>query len=113
MMSKATKTSTAARLNLLTASSARSALDTLDQTSQRISLELGDIGARMSRMNIALNVLAIAKDNESSASSRIMDVDVASESAELTRKNIAQQAAASVLAQANQLPQIALQLLRG
>ena len=54
-----------------------------------------------------------AHENLSAAESRIRDVDIAAETADMTRNNIMQQAATSVLAQANQQPQIALALLQG
>jgi flagellin len=55
----------------------------------------------------------VARENFQAAESVIRDVDVASESAELTRLSILQQAATAVLAQANQQPRLALQLLNG
>jgi len=58
-----------------------------------------------------INNLAITVENLSSAESRIRDVDVAYETAQLTRNSILQQASISVLAQANALPQSALRLL--
>jgi flagellin len=56
--------------------------------------------------------LTVTRENSIAAESRIMDTDVASEAAELTRLNILQQAGAAVLSQANQAPQLAIQLLR-
>jgi flagellin len=56
--------------------------------------------------------LAVSRENNLAAESRIMDADVASEAAELTRLNILQQSGVAVLAQANQSPQLAIQLLR-
>jgi flagellin len=55
----------------------------------------------------------VARENFNAAESRIMDVDVAEESSQLTRLSILQQAGTAILAQANQQPQLALQLLRG
>ena len=55
--------------------------------------------------------LASARENLAAANSRIRDVDVAEETAALTRNNILQQAGVSVLAQANQAPSLALSLL--
>jgi flagellin len=65
-----------------------------------------------SRLQVAINALTVSRENFASAESRIRDVDVASEAAELTRLNILQQAGAAVLAQANQQPALALNLLR-
>jgi flagellin len=77
-----------------------------------ISGERGNIGASMSRISVALNNLGVMNDNYTAAYSRIMDPDVASEAAEMTKNQILQQVGASVLGQANQSPQIALQLLK-
>ena len=64
------------------------------------------------RLGSTINNLAIATENLSAAESRIRDVDVAYETAQLTRNNILQSAAISVLSQANAQPQAALQLLQ-
>ena len=72
----------------------------------------GTFGATMSRLLVASQLVSTARENSLAASSRISDVDVASESAELTRQTILQKVATSVLAQANQAPQLALSLLR-
>ena len=64
-------------------------------------------------MNSTINNLAVQVENLSAAESRIRDVDVATETSDLTRNSILQQAAVSVLAQANIQPQLALQLLQG
>ena len=71
----------------------------------------GLLGAAEARLEVTISNLQVAQENFASAESRIRDVDVASEAAELTRLNILQQAGASVLAQANQQPGIALTLL--
>jgi flagellin len=60
----------------------------------------------------AVAKLGVAKENLQASESRIRDVDVAEEAANLTRLNILQQAGTAVLAQANQLPSLALQILR-
>ena len=62
-------------------------------------------------MEVTISNLQVAQENFQAAESRIRDVDVASEAAELARVNILQQAGAAVLAQANTQPQLALQLL--
>jgi len=72
----------------------------------------GVLGAAESRLRVAINNLSVARENFASAESRIRDVDVASEAAELTRLGILQQAGAAILAQANQQPGLALSLLR-
>jgi flagellin len=92
---------------------ARSALDAVKTAISSLTRSRGTLGATESRLNTAITTLQVARENFSAAESRIRDVDVASEAAELTRLNILQQAATAVLAQANQQPQLALQLLQG
>lgn len=92
--------------------SARSALDAVKLAISSVTRSRGTLGAAESRLNTTITNLQIARENFSSAESRIRDVDVAEEAAELTRLNILQQAAASVLAQANQQPALALSLLQ-
>jgi flagellin len=99
-------------LNLLTASTARTALDEVRSQLSRVSQELGSIGAFQSRLEIASNVLLTSKENYLAANSRITDIDVAEETANLTKSRILQQVATSVLSQANLQPQLALQLLQ-
>jgi len=71
----------------------------------------GSLGAVQNRLGSTINNLAITVENLSAAESRIRDVDVAFETAQLTRNSILQQASISVLSQANALPQSALRLL--
>jgi flagellin len=93
-------------------SAARLALDAVNAAISSLASTRGTLGATESRLQVAINNLAVARENFASAESRIRDVDVATEAAELTRLNILQQAGASVLAQANQQPSLALSLLR-
>lgn len=90
----------------------RSALDSVRAAISSLASTRGALGAVESRLNVAINNLAVARENFAAAESRIRDVDVASEAAELTRLGILQQAGASILAQANQQPSLALSLLR-
>lgn len=101
-----------ARLDLLTAESARNALTTISATLDRLSSEKGAIGAIQSRAQVALANLSTTRENYSAAHSRITDVDVAQESSEFVRATTLQQTAAAILAQANQRPAMVLQLLR-
>lgn len=94
-------------------SASRLALDAINAAIQSINRNRGALGAAESRLGITITNLQVARENFQAAESRIRDVDVASEAAELTRLNVLQQAGASILAQANQQPQLALQLLRG
>lgn len=93
-------------------SASRVALDAINSAISSLASTRGVLGATESRLQVAINNLAVARENFLSAESRIRDVDVASESAELTRLGILQQAGAAVLAQANQQPALALSLLR-
>jgi flagellin len=94
------------------ASSSRLALDAVNRAVASLASTRGVLGAAESRLRVAISNLSISRENLSAAESRIRDVDVATEAAELTRLNILQQAGASVLAQANQAPSLALSLLR-
>ena len=93
-------------------SSSRLALDAVNSAIQSLASTRGTLGAAQSRLEVAINNLSVARENFASAESRIRDVDVASEAAELTRLGILQQAGSAVLAQANQQPGLALSLLR-
>jgi flagellin len=93
-------------------SASRLALDAVNSAISSLASTRGVLGATESRLNVAINNLSVARENFLAAESRIRDVDVASEAAELTRLGILQQAGASVLAQANQQPSLALSLLR-
>lgn len=101
-----------ARQDLTTQSNALEALEVLRDQLNRITGELGSIGALQSRVGVAINNLRTASDNYLAAASRITDIDVAVESSQLVLTQILQQSAAAVLAQANQQPNLVLQLLR-
>ena len=94
-------------------SASRNALDAINNAITSLASTRGTLGATESRLQVAINSLTVARENFASAESRIRDVDVASEAAELTRLNILQQAGSAILAQANQQPSLALSLLRG
>ena len=92
-------------------SAARLALDAVNAAIGSLATSRGVLGSVESRLSVAINNLTVARENFASAESRIRDVDVASEAAELTRLGILQEAGAAVLAQANQQPALALSLL--
>jgi flagellin len=94
-------------------SAARLALDAINTAITSLTRNRGTLGAAQSRLETTINNLMVARENFNAAESRIMDVDVAEESSQLTRLSILQQAGTAILAQANQQPQLALQLLRG
>jgi len=93
-------------------SAARNALDAINRAITSVTRNRGTLGATEARLEVTINNLQVARENILAAESRIRDVDVASEAAELTRLNILQQAGAAILAQANQQPQLALQLIQ-
>lgn len=92
-------------------SAARQALDAIRAAVVSVTRNRGTLGAAESRLETTIQNLQVARENFTAAESRIRDVDVAMEAAELTRLNILQQAGTAVLAQANQQPQLVLQLL--
>lgn len=91
--------------------SARDTLQTVDDALIKLGKMRADFGAVQSRLNTTVSNLDIQFENLSAANSRIRDADIAHESAELASANVLQQAAVSVLAQANQMPANALRLL--
>jgi flagellin len=100
-------------LDMSTATASQTALGLIDTAITTLSTSRSTIGAVQNRLNVTIGNLASAHENVSAAESRIRDVDVASESAALTRNQILSQAGVAVLAQANQIPSLALSLLRG
>ena len=90
----------------------RAALDILQLKLESLSQQQSKLGAFQSRLSSTMNTLASGRDGALSAESRIRDADIAREGAELVRKQILQQSAAQVLAQANQSGSLALVLLR-
>jgi len=109
-------TATSKRINGLSISNvsgANDAIQTIDFGLSQLSRIRGSIGAVQNRFLSAISSLSVASENLSAARSRIQDADVAQETAELTRTQILIQAGVSVLAQANQLPSVALSLLGG
>jgi flagellin len=94
-------------------SAARFAIDAIRVAIASVTRNHGTLGAAESRLDISIKNLQIARENYMAAESAIRDADIAQETAELTRLNILQQAGVAILAQANQQPQLALQLLGG
>jgi flagellin len=99
--------------NIQAQSASRLALDAVNAAITSVTRNRGTLGAADSRLETTIQNLLIARENFTSAESRIRDADVATEAAELARLNILQQAGTAILAQANQQPQLVLQLLRG
>jgi len=100
-------------ISIQNVSGANDAIQTIDFALTKMNRTRGDIGAVQNRFLSAISSLSVASENLSAARSRIQDADVAQETAELTRTQILIQAGVSVLAQANQLPSVALSLLGG
>jgi flagellin len=93
------------------ASASLNALDAVNRALTSLTAIRGSLGSSESRLRTAVANLASTRENFAAAESRIRDTDVAADAAELTRLNILQQAGASVLAQSNQIPGLALSLL--
>ena len=89
------------------------AISRIDQAVNSVSQLRGRFGSLQNRLQSTIANLGVTSESLAAAESRIRDVDVAFETAELTRNNILQQASISVLAQANAQPQSAVQLLHG
>lgn len=93
-------------------SAAREALAAINGAVTSLNVLRGSLGTVEARLNSAITNLSTSRENTMAAEARIMDADIAVEAAELTRLNILQQAGSAVLAQANQQPSLAVQLLR-
>ena len=112
--SKADANSAALGVNLTSVAdkaSAQNSLSAIDSAIVSVSAMRADFGAIQNRLQSTIGNIAVSVENLSAANSRIRDVDVAEETAELTRNNILLQAGTSVLAQANQSSNTALSLL--
>ena len=94
------------------AATAQGAIASIDAAIDAINTQRATFGAVQNRFNNVVSNLQVATENQSAARSRIMDADYASETANLSRANILQQAGNAMVAQANQLPQQVLALLR-
>jgi flagellin len=90
---------------------AQTALSQLDKAIYRVNDTRSNLGALQNRLTSTVSNLGIAEENYSAAKSRIRDTDVAQATAELTRNNVLLQAGVSVMAQANQVPALAMKLL--
>ena len=99
------------RWSVCTAENAQATLNNIDKFIQYVDSNRAALGAIQNRMESTIRNQSSISENESDARSRIRDTDFASETAALTQNNIIQQASQTVLAQANQRPTIALNLL--
>jgi flagellin len=110
-VSLATIAASATLISGSTAAGALATLATIDTAITDVSTSRATFGAAMNRLETAQASIQTMRLNLSAANSRIRDVDVANETASLSRNQVLSQAGVSVLAQANQLPNLALNLL--
>lgn len=94
-----------------TVDAARTMIDAIDAAVNNISSRRSIIGASMNRLDSTIDRIDIRKENLQSTYSTIRDTDIAAESSELTKQQILQQSAATLLQQANQTPSLALTLI--
>jgi flagellin len=97
--------------NIASKEGAQLSLAKLDDALVRVNGTRANLGALQNRLQSASNTIAITEENFSAANSRIRDVDVAAETADMAKNNILTQAGVSVLSQANQSPNAALKLI--
>ena len=101
-----------ATVDVKTVTSANTAINAVDSALARVSTLRSTFGAVQNRFDSVISSLSSTSENLSAARSRIVDTDFASETANLTRNQILQQAGTAMLAQANALPQSVLSLLK-
>jgi flagellin len=98
-------------VDITTVSGSADAIESIDGALMQIDNIRGDLGAVQNRFESTIANLSNVSENLSAARSRILDADIAQETSAMTKNNILQQAGVSILAQANQAPQLALSLL--
>lgn len=98
-------------VDITTVEGSASAIKSIDGALGQIDSIRGDLGAIQNRFESTISNLSNVSENLSAARSRILDADIAQETSAMTKNNILQQAGVSILAQANQAPQLALSLL--
>jgi len=100
-------------VNISTLASAAAALTALDSAISAKDSARAAFGSKINRLQSTISILNVQAEALATAESRISDVDVAQEMSSLTRNQVMAQAGIAMLAQANSMPQLALQLLRG
>ncbi|MCK8105156.1 flagellin FliC [Pseudoalteromonas sp. 2CM36K] len=100
-------------IDLSTATGSQDALSVIDDALAQIDSQRAGLGAVQNRFGHTINNLANIQENVSASRSRIQDTDFATETAQMTKNQILQQAGTSILSQANQIPQAAISLLGG
>ncbi|MGY3902040.1 flagellin N-terminal helical domain-containing protein [Aeromonas lusitana] len=106
-----TSGSTVGGISISTQTNAQNVLASVDSMLEIVDGKRAELGAVQNRLDSTIRNQANISENVSAARSRIRDADFATETANMTKQNILQQAASSILAQANQRPQSALSLL--
>lgn len=98
--------------NINTQEDAQRAITEIDNALSKVVSARSKIGAHVNRLNSTINTLATAEENTTASESRIRDTDIAKETTAMTTAQVAYQANIAILAQANQIPAIALSLLQ-
>ncbi|MGL4388538.1 MAG: flagellin [Brevinema sp.] len=104
--------STGNAISISTQNGANLTIGVVDQALARLNSQRADLGAYQNRLESASRSIMVGSENLQAAESRIRDTDMAKESSLLAKNRVLSQAATSMLAQANQQPQMVLQLLR-
>jgi len=104
--------SSVAAASISTAAGAQATITVIDAALAQVSSSRGELGAYQNRFSSVINSLQTTSENLSASRSRIQDADFAAETANLSRAQILQQAGTAMVAQANQLPQGVLALLK-
>ncbi|MFT5807032.1 MAG: flagellin [Moritella dasanensis] len=99
--------------DILNPINAQTSIDKLDAAIATVTETRGDLGAKQNRFSSTIRNLSNISENVSASKSRIMDADFAAESAKLAQNQVSQQAASTMLSQANQQSQVAMSLLQG
>ncbi|MCV2355012.1 flagellin FliC [Paucibacter sp. B2R-40] len=98
--------------NASDATSLKTTIDQIDTAISTVSSERAALGASQNRFDAVISNLMVSVENQTASRSRILDTDYATETANLSRSQILQQAGTAMIAQANQMPQQVLSLLR-
>jgi len=100
------------KIDVTSHANAKKAITTIQNAIEQVSTERSKLGAYQNRLEHTISNLGTSSENLTAAESRIRDVDMAKEMMEFQKNNILTQAAQAMLAQANQIPQAVLQLLK-
>jgi flagellin len=100
-------------LDVTSVANAQTTINALDAAMQQVATTRAGFGATINRLQVSVQNIQSMQENLSAANSRIRDVDVAAETSKMAQEQVLSQAGAAVLSQANQVPQLALTLLKG